>query len=84
MTAMDTPPLVDPVQAEVEHLRARVAELEAELAVAYLDNGDLKFQRDAARETVGAHQDEIQALKLELDGMRRSRITTVMADGGLL
>ena len=84
MTAMDIPPLTVPGD-ELLHLRARVAELEGLLTAAHHVNGDLKFQRDAARDLVGEHQDEIQSLKLRLAGPRPPRhITNVQLGGAVL
>lgn len=83
MTAMDGPPLTVPVDDEELCPRARIAELEELLVAAHHRNGDLLFQRDAARETVEAQQDEIQALKLA-GPPRPSYIANVQLGGAIL
>jgi hypothetical protein len=59
---MDIPPAID-VAAEVQRLRARVIELDTQLLAAQLENDDLTWQRDAARQNVEREQAEHQAYR---------------------
>lgn len=66
-----------------EALRARIAELKAEVARLEQAVADLMFQRDAARRTVGQQQTEIQALTPRNVPARRIPAVVTVQTGGM-